>query len=138
MRACISMSLAALFLIVAMSTDVSAADADFFANTVQPTLRKSCVKCHGGKDKVEGEVNLFELRSAADLTKNPKLLESMIEALSSADMPPEDEPPLDPEKRKQLVTQLRSLLHAAVTSRNTLPQTPIRRNALAEQDLGRS
>jgi hypothetical protein len=120
-------SLAAVSLLVVSSSELVAAEANLFGDLLQPTFRKSCVKCHGEKGKVKGKVNLLSLRSTADLTKKPELLRDMIEALDTEDMPPEDEPPLEPAKRKQLVTQLRVLLHEAIRARGTMPQTPIRR-----------
>jgi len=78
---------------------------DAFGDILQPAFRKSCVKCHGRDSKVEGKVNLFELKSTADLTTNPVLVRDLIEVLESGYMPPEDEPPLAPEARKQLVVQ---------------------------------
>ena len=107
--------------------NLEAAEADVLKNILQPVFRQSCVKCHGERGNPSGKVNLFELRSAADLTKNPELVRDLVRVLDSGVMPPGGEPPLAPEKRQQLVAELRELLHVAVGSQEALPQTPIRR-----------
>ncbi|HBO50786.1 MAG TPA: hypothetical protein DD471_02295, partial [Planctomycetes bacterium] len=103
------------------------AQGDAFAKLIRPTFSKSCVKCHGKGTKVKGKVNLFALKSAADLAKNPELLEKLIEALASAEMPPEKEPPLAAETRKGLVAELKEILRQAVDSQKSVARTPIRR-----------
>jgi hypothetical protein len=103
------------------------AQGDAFAKLIRPTFSKSCVKCHGKGTKVKGKVNLFALKSAADLAKNPELLEKLIEALASAEMPPEKEPPLAAGTRKGLVAELKELLRQAVGSQKSVVRTPIRR-----------
>ena len=94
---------------------------------LQPTFRQSCVKCHGEGKEPKGDVNLRGVTNVEDLVKNLDLLGNLIEVLDSETMPPEDEKPLDPQRRKLLVTQLRILLRNAVRSQTTIPNTPIRR-----------
>jgi hypothetical protein len=94
---------------------------------LQSAFRQSCVKCHGKNGKVEGKVNLLELKTADDLLAKPALVRDLIEVLDSGYMPPEDEPALASATRKQLVTQLRELLRVAIGSQKTVPRTPIRR-----------
>ena len=107
--------------------NLEAAQGDVLTNILQPVFRQSCVKCHGEHGNPSGKVNLFELRSAADLTKNPELLRVLVGVLDSGVMPPGGEPPLASETRQQLVAELRELLHVAVSSQKAFPQTPIRR-----------
>ena len=61
---------------------------------LQSAFRQSCVKCHGKNGKVEGKVNLLELKTADDLLAKPALVRDLIEVLDSGYMPPEDEPAL--------------------------------------------
>jgi mono/diheme cytochrome c family protein len=114
---------------ILVSLSASGADASptAFTDILQPTLEQSCVKCHGKNGKVKGKVNLLELKSAADLTKNPELIRKLIEALDLKEMPPEDEPALPAEKRTQLVATLKDLLHAAIATQTSSPRSPIRR-----------
>jgi hypothetical protein len=86
-----------------------------------------CVKCHGKNVKVKGDVNLHKLKSLADLAGNIALLHVVIEALEKADMPPEDEPELNPEVREASVSKLRGILKSALAKNGTFPRTPIRR-----------
>ena len=103
------------------------AEGDAFSKLIRPAFAKNCFKCHGEGPKVKGKVNLLGLKSAADLTKNPELLEKIIEALDSGEMPPEKAPPLAAEARQRLVTQLKAILSQAVDSQKSVARTPIRR-----------
>jgi len=100
---------------------------DVFTEVLQPVFRKSCVKCHGRDGQAEGDINLHELRSDEDLVANAQLLQSLIDALDSEYMPPEDEPPLAPEAREELLAHLPELLRIAVGSRSAIPRAPMRR-----------
>ncbi len=110
-----------------MLPNLEAAERDVLTNILQPVFRQSCVKCHGAHGSPSGKVNLFELRSAADLTKNPELVRDLVKALDSGIMPPGGEPPLALKRRQQLVAELRGLLHDAVSAQTAFPRTPIRR-----------
>ena len=68
--------------------NLAAAEEDALTTILQPVFRQSCVKCHGEHGKPSGKVNLFELRSAADLTKNPELVRDLVKVLDSGVMPP--------------------------------------------------
>ena len=107
--------------------NLGAAEGDSLTKILQPTLRQSCVKCHGELGKPSGNVNLFKVRTTTDLTKNPELIRKLVKVLESGIMPPAVEPPLGGEKRQQLVAELRGLLRVAVSSQKTFPQAPIRR-----------
>lgn len=110
----------------ALAEDDSAADSKAFDAKVRAVFSASCVKCHGKGGEAEGEVNLFAVKSPRDLTARPELLRDLIEAVDSSYMPPEDEPSLSTEKRRQLVVELKKLLQVAVHTQ-TAPRTPIRR-----------
>ncbi|MFP6893127.1 MAG: DUF1592 domain-containing protein [Opitutales bacterium] len=103
------------------------AEQDGFENILKPAFAQNCIKCHGEKEKVKGKVNLFALKSAAELEGNSKLLGKLIEALEFEDMPPEDEPLLDLKLRKQMVAELKTVLKSAVASKKAFAHTPIRR-----------
>ena len=106
---------------------LDAARKDVLKDILQPVFHQSCVKCHGEHGDPTGNVDLFSLRSAADLTKDPELLSNLVKALDSGFMPPAPEPPLATDKREQLVAELRKLLHVSVRNQRSLPHTPIRR-----------
>jgi len=86
-----------------------------------------CVKCHGQAGKIKGKVNLLELKSPADVSRNVELLKDIIEVLDNGDMPPEDELELKPGQREGAVSELRGLLKQALAKSGSFPKTPIRR-----------
>ena len=90
-------------------------------------FQQSCIKCHGKNDKVKGKVNLFKIRTVADLTSDLERLQTIIEVLDALEMPPEKEPELKPEVRKAAVKELRGLLAAAALDEKGFAPTPIRR-----------
>lgn len=90
-------------------------------------FQTSCVKCHGKDDKVKGKVNLLEIHSLDALKKNPQLLGKIVEAIDFEEMPPEDEPQLAPETRKDLLTSLEDLLDESLAESKVYPKAPIRR-----------
>ncbi len=110
-----------------LTSDAVAADADPFTKIIQPTIQKHCAKCHGADDEPEGEINLLKLQKTSDLSKNSKLVRQFIDVLDRKEMPPEDEPQLDPKLRQQLITELRAVLHETLNQKKTFPHTPIRR-----------
>lgn len=116
---------AAVALFLLQGSDAASGDA--LARVLQPVLQQSCIKCHGERGAPQGNVNLFAVRSAADLVRNPELVRSLVRVLDSGVMPPAGEPPLASEKRQQLVAGLRDVLHAAVSAQESFPQAPMRR-----------
>lgn len=106
---------------------LDAASGDALTQILQPALQQSCVKCHGESGAPNGNVDLFAIRSAADLVQNPELVRSLVKVLDSGVMPPAGQPPLAAEQRQQLVAGLREVLHVAVSAQGTFPQAPMRR-----------
>ena len=119
----------ALFAAVAfcLLQSLDAADGGAFTRVLQPALQQSCIKCHGERGAPNGNVNLFAVRSADDLVRNPELVRSLVNVLDSGVMPPAGEPPLAKEKRQQLIAELRGVLQLAVSAQESFPQAPMRR-----------
>jgi hypothetical protein len=101
------------------------AEADPFEEALRPALQKHCAGCHG-RDKTKGGIDLHSLSSPEAFLKNPKLLATLVSVIDSAEMPPEDEPPLPESLRSALLATLRSLLSRA-TADLPFPQEKIRR-----------
>ncbi len=101
--------------------------ADDFRQKLQPVFAKHCVKCHGG-DKVKGKVNLKEIDTTAKFLAKPALIKELIDVLDAGDMPPEDEPPLPPVTRAEMLTTLKALLRTAATGQVAKPNPPRRLN----------
>lgn len=109
------------------TAEARSAETDPFAKIIAPAIQKHCAKCHGAKaSDIEGDVNLLQLRSG-DLTKNVELVRTLINVLDLEEMPPEDEPQLEPKLRQQLISELTTILHAVVSKTNTFSHAPIRR-----------
>ena len=85
-----------------------------------------CFECHGKDGTIEGQVNLMALKAGDDLRDRPALLEKLIAVLKNRQMPPEDEPPLSPAEREQVIGQLKTMLRHAIKTHPFGP-TPIRR-----------
>ena len=83
---------------------------DGFDEVLKPAFAQNCIKCHGEKGKVKGKVDLLSLQNAGDLEANEKLLGKLIEAIEFEDMPPEDEPVLDPKLRKEMIGELKAVI----------------------------
>ncbi len=119
--------LSALIGCIAVFSATLQANEDTFKDLVQPVFEQSCVKCHGAKEKIKGDVDLTKLQSASDLVHQPELLQDMIDVLDFEEMPPEEEEPLEIDTRKELLSYLNSLLETAVATNKDFPATPIRR-----------
>ena len=119
-------ALAAILALPPLTVSICSANPNGFATVVSPVLQKHCIKCHGADDVVEGETNLSKLTNDA-LTADAELVRRLIEVIDQREMPPEDEPPIDPQVRRKLVAELRTTLHAAVANQRQFPHTPIRR-----------
>lgn len=109
-----------------LATDAWSADTDRFTKIIAPAIQKHCAKCHGSKAKVEGDINLLALRGD-NLTDNVELVRSLIDVLDLEEMPPEEEPPLEPKLRQSLLSELNAILHASVSRQKTFSHAPIRR-----------
>ncbi|MCA9118686.1 MAG: DUF1592 domain-containing protein [Planctomycetaceae bacterium] len=104
----------------------SARATDEFAKVVAPVIEAHCVKCHGAKQEVEGDVNLLSL---CDGNPPPalELIRKLIDVLDLEEMPPEGEPQLDPALRRKTVVQLKEILHTSVAAKESFAHTPLRR-----------
>ncbi|MCS7469723.1 DUF1592 domain-containing protein [Stieleria sp. ICT_E10.1] len=115
-----------LLLLQCFSCAAVASEADSSAEIIAPALKQHCVKCHGANDEIAGDVNLLAVR-AEGLSQNTELVRGLIDVLDLEEMPPEDEPPLDPKLRRKLVAELKAILQAAVAEKKVFAHTPIRR-----------
>lgn len=103
-----------------------AVETDAFETSLAPLIKQHCVKCHGARENLEGDVDLLNL-SGELLAENTELIRNLVDVLDLEEMPPEDEPPLPPDLRQKAVAQLRSILHSIVAKENSYAHAPIRR-----------
>ncbi len=99
---------------------------ELFAASLQPVFKEHCIKCHGKDGKIKGKVDLVALNNVTDLLAHPDLLETMIGALEDREMPPEDEPPITEELRRNTIKHLETILTESLAD-GTFEATPIRR-----------
>ncbi len=99
----------------------------FAGDFVVDLLQKHCLQCHGEDGKVKGKVNLLEIRNTAALLEHPELLKELVAVIDFEEMPPEDEPQIEPETRKQFLVKLEQLLEESVSTNESFTRTPIRR-----------
>ncbi len=115
---------------VAKSTDViPKANVAFFAGSVGPILKKSCLACHG-PEKSKGRLRIDQLNP--DLLSGPDVerWREIFAALSKSEMPPEDEPnyALADADRARIVDWLTEELNAAsLVRRNSKGHSSFRR-----------
>ncbi|MEC9093829.1 MAG: DUF1587 domain-containing protein, partial [Planctomycetota bacterium] len=99
-------------------TAIPKANLTDFITSVQPSLKKSCLGCHG-PDKSEGRLRVDQLDP--DLLKGPDVLQwrEIYNVLSNSEMPPDDEPEfeLDDENRRNIIDWLSEELNKASTMR---------------------
>ncbi|QDU99108.1 DUF1588 domain-containing protein [Lignipirellula cremea] len=88
-------------------------------------VQQKCLKCHGGKE-INGEVDFRLTATAEQFLADPELLDRMIDAIASGQMPPETEPPLPEQTQTQFVAALKTLLRQAAAD-DDLPPPQLRR-----------
>ena len=89
----------ALAFSVLLLDNARAVRADAFATSIQPILQKYCVRCHGGGEEINGEVDFTKIKSQAKVEEHFELWETAVELVAAGSMPPEDQPqPSDEEK----------------------------------------
>ncbi|NNC89176.1 MAG: DUF1592 domain-containing protein [Akkermansiaceae bacterium] len=97
------------------------------AGGILEVFQNHCVQCHGQDGKVKGKVNLLAVDHLDTLGKDAELLTKIIDAIDFEEMPPEDEPQLNPGQRERFLRDLEALLDRSLGDRKTYPLTPIRR-----------
>lgn len=110
------------------ATGVAAANLSDFKNQIAPTLKTSCVTCHG-PDKQKGQFRVDtldpDLLKGRDVSKWLKVFD----AVSNGEMPPENDKNihLDDEQRSKVTTWLEAELQKASHVQNELASTSFRR-----------
>ncbi len=98
-----------------------------FDNLIKPVFQASCIKCHGGKGKVKGKLNLLELNTLPKFQEDAERIEKIIIAIEDGEMPPEEESPIPEPEKKLILTELELVLKESILKNNSFARTPIRR-----------
>ncbi len=83
-----------------------------FVSTQQLVLRKNCLNCHSA-DKNEGELDLEQFRSVADIRNSVVPWQRVVEMLEDGEMPPKDaKEKLTASEISSLISWVQAILHA--------------------------
>lgn len=105
-----------------------------FTNQIQPLLNKYCLDCHSTKAK-KGHLDLERFATTADIRKDLKPWQAMIEQLEAGEMPPKGKLQPTAEEKKQLLSWVRQFLDGEARTRAGDPgHVPLRRLSNAEFD----
>lgn len=109
-----------------VSASALAAEVEF-AQQLQPIFAENCVRCHGKDGRVKGKLDLLGIQDLKGLKADPEILQKILEVIKFEEMPPEDEPQLEPKVRTELLANLEAIMTDALAEKNAFGQTPIRR-----------
>jgi hypothetical protein len=87
------------------------ASADDFSTQVRPILQESCLDCHSTK-KQKGDLDLERFTSLAEVKRDPKVWEEVLEQVASGEMPPKKEKPLSTAAKQTLLNWTHATLEA--------------------------
>src|SRR4051794_38997976 len=73
----------------------------FFDDTIRPTLREYCLKCHS-TEKHKGDMDLERFTAIDEVKHQPKVWLAVLEQLGQNEMPPKDQPQPSADRREQL------------------------------------
>jgi hypothetical protein len=139
-RTIIVTALAGLGLLFGIGNSVQTAEprptgvAAQFSDTARPIIQKYCLGCHSTKLK-KGSLDLEQFTSAADVCKNLKAWQQVVELLDAGEMPPKDKPQPTAAEKTALTGWVRGFLDEEARARAGDPgHVPLRRLSNAEYD----
>ena len=116
MKAGVSISITlAMCTLVVVAPDVSWAQ-DPFERDLRPLVRQYCLGCHSTALHT-GDLDLERFTSTADVSKHPKVWQTVIDQLTLGEMPPKGMPRPDAEQRSHMVASVRDALRQAAQGR---------------------
>jgi hypothetical protein len=105
-----------------------------YPTAVLPLVQKYCLDCHSTKRK-KGHLDLERFATAADLRKDLKPWQMLIEQLETGEMPPKGKPQPTEAERRKLIDWVGKFLEAEARSRSGDPgRVPLRRLSNFEYD----
>lgn len=96
-------------------TGATAVAADY-QRDVLPLLKVYCLECHS-TEKHKGDLDLERFRSHAEVLKQPKVWEKVVEQVTLGEMPPKNKPQLSPSESERLLGWVNSVLDEAARAR---------------------
>ncbi len=105
-----------------------------YATTIQPILKAYCLDCHSAKAK-KGSLDLERFSTPADIRKDVKVWQSLIEQVEAGEMPPKEKRQPTADEKKRLLAWVKNFLDAEARARTGDPGfVPLRRLSNAEYD----
>ena len=80
-----------------------------YTDVLAPAFEASCVNCHGEGGSRQAAFDLELIQSSQDLILRPDAIQTLVNRISNGSMPPNSEPPLDPDTRTAMIENLRFL-----------------------------
>lgn len=108
------------------SSSAQSDEATAYQTTVAPVFKTYCGKCHGESKDVQGELNVLQL-TGDQLAEDAELIRKLIDVIDQKEMPPADERQPTDRERSLLLTELKSMMNAAVADGKATARAPIRR-----------
>lgn len=105
-----------------------------YGKRIHPLLKKYCFECHSAKAK-KGDLDLERFAGLAEIRKDLKPWQHLIEQVEVGEMPPKGKPQPSADERKALLTWVRTLIDTEARARKGDPgKVPLRRLSNAEYD----
>ena len=79
-----------------------------FDARIKPFFQEHCLKCHGKNDKIKGKLDLREYNNHTDFLNDAEKIEDIISVILDEEMPPEEEPKIDAQKRILILDELKN------------------------------
>jgi hypothetical protein len=102
-----------LVMIMASALPCAAANYD---KDIRPLLGKYCLDCHS-TEKQKGELDLERFKSIAEVIKDPKVWQGVLDQISLGEMPPGEKPQPTLAQKEQLQIWVNAALDAAAQAR---------------------
>jgi hypothetical protein len=100
----------------AHAQDASAFVEQFFKDQIQPLVARYCLDCHS-TEKQKGELDLQQFRTVAEVIRQPRPWQQVLEQLELGEMPPKDEAQPTAVEKDRLLHGVKVLLDAAAQVR---------------------
>lgn len=98
------------------SEEATALNEPVFREQVQPLMAQYCLECHS-TEKQKGELDLEQFRTLAEVIRQPRLWQQVLEQIELGEMPPKDEAQPTAGEMDRLLAGVKALLNAAAQVR---------------------
>jgi hypothetical protein len=96
--------------------DAATSSEQLFKDQIQPLLARYCLDCHS-TEKQKGELDLEQFRTLAEVIRQPRPWQQVLEQIELGEMPPKDEAQPTAGERDRLLHGVKALLDAAAQVR---------------------